>query len=226
MPHYALLPCRVSWALLAAAVAGCVSAAATSPSFRPYPLFRQCDVAWGSDEMGVAGAGERSTVCGEGCAMSSLAMVLAGARVRLPGGAGPAALAANPQSLNSWLLAHKGYTCIDGDCNNLVLDAVQRLNSSIELVGELPKPPLAEIHAGLDNGTVAWIAHIPALTHFVLLTGYDSAEPDALAVNDAFYNAKSYLYSNISDILIYRIPQLPELAERTPPRPRAHARRA
>ena len=177
-----------------------------SASFRPYPLFKQCAEAWGSDEMGVAGAGERSTVCGEGCAMSSLAMVLAGARVRLPGGAGPTALAANPQSLNSWLLAHKGYTCIDGDCNNLVLDAVQRLNSSIELVGELPKPPLAEIHAGLDNGTIAWIAHIPALTHFVLLTGYDDAQPNALAVNDAFYNATSYLYENISDILIYRIP--------------------
>ena len=177
-----------------------------SASFRPDPLFKQCAEAWGSDEMGVAGAGERSTVCGEGCAMSSLAMVLAGARVRRPGGAGPTALAANPQSLNSWLLAHKGYTCIDGDCNNLVLDAVQRLNTSIELVGELPKPPLAEIHAGLNNGTIAWIAHIPALTHFVLLTGYDDAQPNALAVNDAFFNASSYLYENISDILIYRIP--------------------
>jgi hypothetical protein len=198
--------------------------AVLSSSFRSYPLFKQCADAWGSDEMGVAGAGERSTVCGEGCAMSSLAMVLAGARVRLPGGAGPTALAANPQSFNSWLLAHNGYTCIAGDCNNLVLDAVQRLNASIQLVGELPKPSLDEIHKGLDNGTVAWIAHIPALTHFVLLTGYDARQPDALAVNDAYFNATSYLYENISDILVYRIPMEP-VSERAAPQPRAPARR-
>ena len=210
MPHYALLPCRVSWALLAAAVAGCVSAAATSPSFRPYPLFRQCDVAWGSDEMGVAGAGERSTVCGEGCAMSSLAMVLSAVGARLPSPAGPARApggqAANPQTFNAWLLAHEGYTCIADDCNNLVLNAVERLNSSVLLVGERPKPPADEVRTGLENGTVAWIAHIPALTHFVLLTGYDPREPDVFTVNDAFFNATRYTYSNFSDILIYRIP--------------------
>lgn len=123
---------------MAASSALFLAALSLASAFRPYPLFKQCAEAWGSDEMGVAGAGERSTVCGEGCAMSCLAQVLSSCGVRLPGGAGPTALAANPQSLNSWLLAHKGYTCIDGDCNNLVLDAVQRLNSSIELVGELP----------------------------------------------------------------------------------------
>ena len=185
-----------------------IHAAATA--FRSYPLFKQCDAAWGSDEMGVAGAGERSTVCGEGCAMSSLAMVLSGVGVRVPaaaaGPSGPREVAANPQSLNTWLLGHAGYICLAGDCNNLVLDAVSRLNSSIVLVGEGAKPPIAEIRRGLDNGTVAWLAHIPALKHFVLLTAYDDAAPDAFSVNDAFYNSTSYLYENISDILTYRIP--------------------
>ena len=201
-------------ALLAVALAFITLAprSGEAKTFRPYPLFKQCDAAWGSDEMGVTGAGERSSVCGEGCAMSSLAMVLSAVGVRLPspaGGAQPSGQAANPQTLNAWLLAHAGYVCIDGDCNNLVLDAVERLNASITLVGERPKPSQAEVRAGLDNGTIAWIAHIPALTHFVLLTGYDSHTPDVFRVNDAFYDSQTYVWSNISDILVYRIPPPP-----------------
>lgn len=188
-------------------------AVSVSSAFRSYPLFKQCDVAWGNDEMGVAGNGERSTICGEGCAMSSLAMVLSGVGVLVPapaaGPSGPREVSPNPQSLNTWLLGHAGYTCIDGDCNNLVLDAVSRMNASIQLVGESEKPPIEEVRRGLDNGTIAWLAHIPTLKHFVLLTAYDAATPDAFAVNDAFYNSTSYLWENISDILTYRIPPPP-----------------
>ena len=86
---------------------------------------------------------------------------------------------------------------------------MERLNASIVLVGERAKPSQAEVRAGLDNGTIAWIAHIPALTHFVLLTGYDDATPDVFRVNDAFYDAQTYAWANISDILIYRIPPPP-----------------
>jgi hypothetical protein len=133
--------------------------------------------------------------------MTSLAMVLSGVGVRV------GALAANPQSLNGWLEAHDGYRCLSGDCNNLVLDAVSRLNASVQLVGEAAKPPLAQLRAGLDAGALAYLAHIPALTHFVLLTGY--GEGEVLNVNDAFYNATSYVYGNISDILIYNISAMP-----------------
>ena len=70
---------------------------------RPYPLFRQCDSRWGANEMGVAGAGERSTVCGEGCAITCLAMVLNELQVPYPG----APTLINPGSLNMWLIASK-----------------------------------------------------------------------------------------------------------------------
>ena len=53
--------------------------------------------------MGVAGAGERSTVCGEGCAISCLAMVLNELQVPYPG----APTLINPGSLNMWLIASK-----------------------------------------------------------------------------------------------------------------------
>ena len=46
---------------------------------------------------------------------------------------------ATPGTFNVWLMANSGYLCIDQDCNNLVLDAVTRLNSSVILVGENPK---------------------------------------------------------------------------------------
>ena len=61
------------------------------------------------------GSGERNTICKEGCAMSSLAMALAGYGYELPGGIAP-----NPGTLNRWLIEHDGYRCDEGDCNNLV----------------------------------------------------------------------------------------------------------
>ena len=86
-----------------------------------------------------------------------------------------------------------------------MLDAISRQNSSVTLVGENPKPSVADIRAGLTRGDTIYIAHIPALVHFVLLTNFTDSEPDWFTVNDAFYNATRYQYTNISDILIYSI---------------------
>jgi hypothetical protein len=83
--------------------------------------------------MGVAGPGERSTICGEGCAMSDVSMALASY------GAAIAGAVPTPQTLNAWLEANNGYECADGDCNNLVLSAISRLNSSFVLLGEPQK---------------------------------------------------------------------------------------
>lgn len=163
-------------------------------------LYKQCDPRWGNNAMGTKGNGEDSTICGEGCAMSSLSMALAGLAVPVNGGA-----AATPATFNSWLQANNGYTCIDGDCNNLVLDAVTRLNSTVELVGEVPKPSMASIQAGLTAGNIIYIAHVHDNGHFVLLTGFDAAQPDALSTNDPFYNSTWYPYANISDIIMYKV---------------------
>ena len=70
-----------------------------------------------AEEMGVAGPGERATVCREGCAMSCAAMLLGSIGIQLNG------TAVTPGSFNSWLRTHGGYRCDAGDCNTLVLQA-------------------------------------------------------------------------------------------------------
>lgn len=170
--------------VLSAAVVFCgaLNAAVASPEQKiVYPLFRQCDPAWGSNEMGVNGPGERATICKEGCAMSSLSMALAGLGVSVEG------KPANPGTVNAWLETHNGYTCAAGDCNNLVLSAPQRLTPVLKLVGEIEKPPVEEIRANLTAQAQVFIAHVHDRTHFVLLTGW-SEEAQAFTVNDPFYN--------------------------------------
>jgi hypothetical protein len=48
------------------------------------PIYTQCNASWANDPMGVDGPGERSTICGEGCAMSSVSMALAALGIKAP----------------------------------------------------------------------------------------------------------------------------------------------
>lgn len=168
-------------------------------AFNTYPLFKQCDPRWKDIPMGTKGPGEDSTICGEGCAMSSLSMVLAGTGATVNGAP------ADPATLNAWLEANNGYTCGGNDCNDLVLNIVSKLNASYQLLGEVPPPPLTFIQLGLLRGDVAFLAHIKHLHHFVLLTGYDQSQPqsEAFFVNDPYYNTTQYNYSDIQDVLMY-----------------------
>lgn len=60
-----------------------VSVLAKYPTF---PLYMQCDPAWGQDEMGVPGMGAQDdTICHQGCAMTSLSMALAGYNITING---------------------------------------------------------------------------------------------------------------------------------------------
>lgn len=142
--------------LMAVAAAVAVHADAAT-AFKRYPLYKQCDPAWGNTSMGVNGPGERSTICGEGCAMSSLAMALAGQGAAVDGAL------ATPATLNAWLEDHNGYVCLQDDCNNLNLTAVTALNSTWRYLGENQKPSLAAIRTGVVRGDTIYIAHIPAL---------------------------------------------------------------
>ena len=147
--------------------------------YHNYLQWKQCDARWASAEMGVDGPGERATVCREGCAMSCAAMLLGSIGVELNG------TAVTPGSFNAWLLAHGGYHCDGGDCNNLVLDAPAWLAGNatsspsgssrastprLELIGEAPKPSFGHMAAGLREGTEAYIAHVRNNHHFVLLS--------------------------------------------------------
>lgn len=154
--------------------------------------------------MGVTGPGEQSTICGEGCAMTCVAMVISG-KYSLADGIDPAAL-------NAWLQAHHGYHCMDGDCNNLVVGVVDRLTGGrARLVGGWPVdmvPPSA-ITSGLIAQKMAYIAHVHnpvtgSVNHFVLVTSYDNAT-DSFAVLDPLYNATRYARANVSQFLMYEL---------------------
>ena len=68
-------------------IVACLAAAAVAAASAEWapPLYRQCDPRWGANEMGTVGNGERSTICGEGCAMSSVSSALAGLGVQIDG---------------------------------------------------------------------------------------------------------------------------------------------
>ena len=156
-----------------------VAAGATPPAF---PHYMQCDSRWGGDQMGVDGPGERDTVCHQGCAMSCVAMALAGYNLTLPGQQSPP----TPGSLNKWLTQNHGYHCDGGNCNNLVLDAPDLITAGMMRVvgewggrccgGDAAKPPLETIKSGLATASdrhLVFIAHVHNNHHFVLLTGWD-----------------------------------------------------
>jgi len=189
-----------------AALARAAALASAVSSFPAAPLFKQCDPAWANVPMGTKGNGEDSTICGEGCAMTSLSMALFafGALIPIAGSTQPS----NPATFNSWLEANAGYVCLDGDCNNLVLNAVSRLNASWTLGGELPvtQLPLAALEAGLDGSpATVYLAHVRDQGHFVLLTGYIGAGSGNFTVNDPYYNSSTYAYGDIHDVIVYNV---------------------
>lgn len=75
-----------------------------------YPLFKQCDPAWASTEIGSAAG---VTICDVGCLMSSVSMALAANGITIPNPWFNANslqnFSVNPQSLNMWLQANGGY---------------------------------------------------------------------------------------------------------------------
>jgi len=182
-----------------------------SPAIK-YPLFKQCDAQWANDEMGISGNGERATVCREGCAMSCVAMALAGHKLYVNNSD------ATPGSLNTWLKVTDNYHCDGGDCNNLVLDApaVGNANglpgSTFQFVSEAPKPSAATIASGLASGTVVYVAHVINNSHFVLLTDVvdvdqtvDDGAGAEFYVNDPGFNIQKYPYDDISDVITYTV---------------------
>ena len=163
-----------------------------------FPLYMQCDPRWGNDTMGVKGNGWRSTICGEGCAMSSTAMALAGLGVTINGSP------VTPATLNTWLIANEGYLCLDGDCDNLNLTAPERLSSVMSLIGETQKPPFKEIAKDIADERIIHVAHVRNNSHFVLLVGAVPGQ-DAFYVHDPYYNVSVYPYANITDIIRSKI---------------------
>jgi len=160
--------------------------------------------------MGVNGNGERSTICGEGCAMSCLAMVIAGLGIEINGSG------ATPASLNAFLETNGGYVCDAGDCNNLVLNASEKVDPRVVLIGELSLPPYDFVAEAINKGEVAFLAHRHicdsggCFSHFVLLTGVTGGPGSGnFSILDPFYPPEPINIESILDVIMYNISQVP-----------------
>ena len=169
-----------------------------------FPLYRQCDPRWGNHTMGTVGLFHRSTICAEGCFMSCMAMLLQGMGFASPAGQ------ITPDTLNAWLIAHKGYLCAAGDCDNFVLTKPEEITGGrVRLVGEWPTAALQMTALpGLGSHEAAYFAHVRNpqtghTNHFVLLQAYDNAT-DRFTVLDPMYNV-SYARVNVSDVIVYEL---------------------
>ena len=173
-----------------------------------YPLYKQCNPQWATDKMGLANCSVstcpganfgRDTVCSEGCAMSCISMALATYGYTLSG------KPSNPGTLNAWLVDNEGYSCVDGNCNNLNLPQVEKIDiyGGITYVGEIFPPVLTRsyIVKALEEGQVV-LGHVRNKTHFVLLNGVLDGG-NSYTVMDPFYNSTTYSYENISDVIVY-----------------------
>lgn len=155
-----------------------------------YPLFSQCDPAWGSDLM------DTKTICQVGCLMSSTAMAIAGSKITIN------AAPSNSGSLNTWLRLNGGY---DGS-NDLIESVVQKIDpvrivwpsDAMHTTNDLP---YTTIKSYLSQGRVV-VANVNGGHHFVLTVGF-SDDGDTLAVNDPGYDKSTYSYSK--DVVGWRI---------------------
>jgi hypothetical protein len=191
-------------------VAGAASAAPLA-----IPHFEQCDPRWGADVIGTRGnASDDSTICRVGCAMTSLAMLLAGLEVPTAT-VRPLAGSLDPGSLNAWLRRNGGYDCVDirpddPVCFNLVSAAVRRLTPKVTFQGYVsPAPALSQMAAALRprnadqnplSSEKAYLAHVHDSHHFVLVTGVTD---NGVRVLDPFFNTSFYPYANVSGALVF-----------------------
>jgi hypothetical protein len=156
-----------------------------------YPLFKQCNASWGNDVM------EKQTICDVGCLMSSCSMALRGRGVAVGG------QPANPATLNAWLRANHGY--VTGD--DLDESALPRFNATavrwpsdgMHTSNDLPYMTIRGYQ--LQGRTV--IANVMQGHHFVLVTGWNYTDPDAVLVNDPGFDRTAYSYSK--DVVGWRL---------------------
>ena len=112
---------------------------------------------------------------------------------------------ATPGTLNAWLVKNGGYSCIDGNCNNLALKQIEKIDvhGEIKYIGEIFRPNFSQsyIVRALDSDWVV-IGHVRNRTHFVLLNG-SLENGNVYSVMDPFYNSTTYSYEDIHDIIVY-----------------------
>ena len=162
--------------------------------------FLQCDPRWGNTTMGVKGPGEQASICREGCAMTSLTMALHNLGLYIND------TQLDPGVMNAWLQANDGYTCDAGDCNNLVLDAPERIpGSPLVFLGEKEKPAVETLAQWANSSSEVLLAHVHNSGHFVLLRPSARGAEGVFDVLDPYFNTTTYEYGNISDVIHYHV---------------------
>mmetsp|Transcript_5837 Transcript_5837/g.12874 ORF Transcript_5837/g.12874 Transcript_5837/m.12874 type:complete len:208 (+) Transcript_5837:33-656(+) len=153
-----------------------------------FPVFKQCDPRWGSDEM------VTTTVCKVGCLMSSISSALNGRGYTLDGAA------ADPGTLNAWLRKNDGY---DGsnDLKESVIPLIspQHMSWNCTWCGAYRTPAAlkpSDVQQWITEGRIV-IANVDAGHHFVLVTGYDPKNSSHFYVNDSGFARNCYPYSEV-----------------------------
>jgi hypothetical protein len=143
-------------------------------------MYKQCDSRWANQELGNCWG---TTICSSGCAMTSVAMMLATRGVRI-----------DPAGLDSWLTQNGGYA---NGCD-ICWDRVDAFGAShfvgIQWANEW------ELCNGINAGS-GIIANVNNGGHWVLLTG--CAGGGNFYVNDPGYNRNTYHISEIGCEAVY-----------------------
>ena len=129
--------------------------------------------------------------------MTSVAMALSGFNIKINGEI------PTPRVLNKWLRENDGYVCINGNCNNLVLNSINKISPKVRSLGEPQTPFIETLQSFIVNDGLSLMAHVRNRHHFVLITGVN--DENSFLVNDPNYDVKSYEYDEISDLLVYDI---------------------
>ncbi len=151
---------------------------ATSKSYG-WTEYKQCDSRWANQQLGTCSL----TICSAGCAMSSVAMILA------TKGAGQ-----NPSSFDAWLTNNGGYAngcdIYWGKADAFGVTHYQGMENASE----------NEICNGLKAGH-GIVANVQGGGHWVLLTACLGG--GNFAVNDPGYNRASYSFGEILREAVY-----------------------
>lgn len=125
-----------------------------------------------------------ATVCKVGCAMSSVAMCLAGRGISVDGHA------ANPGTLNAYLKKHGGYS------GNLIIWS----KAPTHFTGLYHKTPLSTVNGWASSGKCV-IANVRGGGHWVLVT--NSADSSGnFPVNDPGFSQSKY---NINEMVAFAV---------------------
>ncbi|KAL4426791.1 hypothetical protein ABPG74_006588 [Tetrahymena malaccensis] len=158
-------------------------------SARDYPLFKQCDDSWGSEELGPG----PKTICRIGCLISSVSMALNSYGVQIDG------QEANPSTLNQWLSQNGGYSS-----QLFVWGSVSSFGFSYQ--GQVSAEEGKE---ALDQSNVV-ILNVRNGGHWVLATSYDG---DTFYVNDPGYDCSTYSASEVEVAAVFSVSSSSFLAE-------------